>query len=74
MLVAGSKTDLVLRKIYINIYHRHLKQEDLHTLRMGSGSVVHYSNYNISGSNQDIIENEAPLDSEYYIYIYIYIK
>ena len=38
---------------------------DIHTLRMGSGSVVHYSNYNISGSNQDIIENEAPLDSEY---------
>ena len=32
---------------------------------MGSGSEDHYSNYNISGSNQDIIENEAPLDSEY---------
>ena len=38
---------------------------DIHTLIMGSGSVGHYSNYNISGFNQDIIENEAPLDSEY---------
>ena len=45
---------------------------DIHTLIMGSGSVGHSSNYNISGSNQDIIENETPLDSEYYIYIYTY--
>ena len=32
---------------------------------MGSGIEDHYGNYNISGSNKDIIENEAALDSEY---------